>query len=208
MMLGRQPERDLPMGAMTLIDLPVLALLAFAGYRGTQLVVHDSILDPARDKLTAWAMPDRTLIDPDGRLHIKVRALRRRNAGAIAKSIEQRLTEHHAVTSVAVDMPSGSVVVTTGDRSYESELLGIVEEVERAHGVHSNAIRVALAVTLISCVYCAGWWITGALLATWLLTTGAWHDAPLAVHGLEWLAVAGAAVLLNRWDDTRKEIDA
>lgn len=57
-----------------------------------------------------------------------------------------------------------------------------------------------LLVTLISCVYCAGWWLSGALLAT-----GTWDDAPLIVHGVEWLAVAGAAVLLNRWDDSRKD---
>jgi hypothetical protein len=41
------------------------------------------------------------------------------------------------------------------------------------------------------------------VLAAWLLTTGTWHDAPLLIHGIEWLAVAGGAVLLNRWDDTR-----
>ncbi|MGJ3558874.1 DUF1360 domain-containing protein [Streptomyces sp. INA 01156] len=61
--------------------------------------------------------------------------------------------------------------------------------------------RTAL-VTLISCVYCTGWWVAGALLATWLLATGQWHDTPLLVHGIEWLAVAGAAVVINRVDDT------
>ncbi|MFJ2745363.1 DUF1360 domain-containing protein [Streptomyces sp. NPDC087440] len=31
-----------------------LVLLAFAGYRGTQLAVHDTILDPLRDRIHAW----------------------------------------------------------------------------------------------------------------------------------------------------------
>ncbi|MFJ6014474.1 DUF1360 domain-containing protein [Streptomyces sp. NPDC092952] len=104
-----------------------LALLALAGYRGTQLVVHDSILDSARIQLDAWQ--------------------------------QKRPT---------------------------------------------SAVRDAV-VTLISCVYCTGWWVAGALLATWLLVTGTWGSAPLLVHGVEWLAVAGAAALLNRWDDSRKD---
>lgn len=110
-----------------MISLVELVLLALAGYRSTQLVVHDSIGDPARGRLHTW----------------------------------------HA---------------------------------NRPHSTLRNAV-----ITLISCVYCAGWWISGALLATWLLATGAWADAPLLVHGVEWLAVAGAAVLANRWDDTRPD---
>lgn len=102
----------------------MLALLAFAGYRATQLAVHDSILDPARDRIHAWAA-DR----PDSRAR-------------------------------------------------------------------------AFIAALISCVYCTGWWLSGAILATYLLATGQWATVPLLVHGIEWLAVAGAAVLLNRIDDT------
>lgn len=68
-----------------------------------------------------------------------------------------------------------------------------------------NSVPRELLVTLISCVYCAGWWVAGALLATWLLATGTWDQAPLAVHGVEWFAVAGGAALLNRWDDSRKD---
>lgn len=60
----------------------------------------------------------------------------------------------------------------------------------------------AAAITLISCTYCAGWWLAGALLVTYLLATGTWHDTPLLVHGIEWAAVAGGQALLNRWDDT------
>ncbi|KPI33279.1 protein of unknown function DUF1360 [Actinobacteria bacterium OV450] len=104
-----------------------IALLALAGYRATQLVVHDSLLDGSRVRLDAW---------------------------------QQR----------------------------------------RPHSVFRESV-----VTLISCVYCSGWWIAGALLAVWLVVTDQWHQDPLLVHGFEWLAVAGAAVLLNRWDDSRKE---
>jgi hypothetical protein len=53
-----------------------------------------------------------------------------------------------------------------------------------------------------------GWWISGAILATWLLASGQWDQAPLVVHGLEWLAVAGAAVFLNRVDDTLGDLTA
>ncbi|MFF1834224.1 DUF1360 domain-containing protein [Streptomyces sp. NPDC058231] len=104
-----------------------LASLALAGYRGTQFAVHDSILDPARDRVHAW--------------------------------------HHRRPDSTARDF----------------------------------------VVTLISCVYCTGWWVSGTLLLTYLLVTSQWHQAPLLVHGIEWLAVAGAAVLLNRWDDSRKD---
>jgi hypothetical protein len=110
-----------------MISLVVLAVLALAAYRGTQLLVHDTLLDPIRDRVFAWH--------------------------------EKR---------------------------------------------PESALREAV-VTLISCVYCTGWWVSGALLATWLLVTDSWHGTPVLVHGIEWLAVAGAAVLLNRWDDSRKE---
>ncbi|MDN3056858.1 DUF1360 domain-containing protein [Streptomyces sp. SRF1] len=113
-----------------MIELSALAVLGLAGYRATQLAVHDSILDPVRDRIYAW---------------------------------HARRPE-------------------SGPRTF--------------------------VITLISCVYCMGWWISGALLATWLLATGTWDSAPLLVHGVEWLAVAGLAVLLNRWDDTRKAVDA
>ncbi len=37
-----------------MISIPELALLAFAGYRCTQLAVHDTILDPARAVVFDW----------------------------------------------------------------------------------------------------------------------------------------------------------
>ncbi|MCF3960271.1 DUF1360 domain-containing protein [Streptomyces fuscigenes] len=109
-----------------MIGIPVLLVLALAGYRATQLAVWDSILDPARDKVIDW---------------------------------QTRRPE--------------------------------------------STLRAAI-VTLITCVYCTGWWLSGAVLGTYLLTTGTWDRAPLLIHGLEWFAVAGGAVLLNRWDDSRK----
>ncbi|MEU1815152.1 DUF1360 domain-containing protein [Streptomyces roseifaciens] len=101
-----------------------IAVLALAGYRGTQLAVHDSILDPVRRRVDAW---------------------------------HQKNTDSGARSALVV---------------------------------------------LISCIYCSGWWVVGALLLAWLL----WPQSAVVVHGIEWLAVAGAAVLLNRWDDSRKEI--
>ncbi|MFD8509696.1 DUF1360 domain-containing protein [Streptomyces antimycoticus] len=41
-------------GRTHMVGLPALAALAFASYRGTQLVVHDSIGDPLRDRVIAW----------------------------------------------------------------------------------------------------------------------------------------------------------
>ncbi|MCY0957729.1 DUF1360 domain-containing protein [Streptomyces sp. H27-H5] len=111
-----------------MINLPELALLGFAGYRATQLAVHDTILDPVRDRLHSW--------------HDK------RPASTVRETV----------------------------------------------------------ISLISCVYCMGWWISGALLATYLLLTDRFTGVPLLIHGIEWLAVAGAAVLINRADDTMGRI--
>jgi hypothetical protein len=65
-----------------------------------------------------------------------------------------------------------------------------------------------LVITLISCTYCAGWWVSGLVLAVYLTATAGWADANLLIHGLEWFAVAGAAALLNRADDTLTEAAA
>ncbi|MYR59602.1 DUF1360 domain-containing protein [Streptomyces sp. SID625] len=111
-----------------MIGIPALLVLAAAGYRATQLAIHDTVLDPARAAVFDW---------------------------------HSRKTD--------------------------------------------SPVRTA-AVTLISCPYCIGWWISGALLAAYLLATGQFDQAPLLVHGIEWFAVAGAAVLLNRIDDTLGEV--
>ncbi|MGV2914558.1 DUF1360 domain-containing protein [Streptomyces alfalfae] len=66
-----------------------------------------------------------------------------------------------------------------------------------------SSLRAAI-VTLITCVYCTGWWLSGAILLAYLLAAGQWSGTPLVLHGVEWFAVAGGAVLLNRWDDSRK----
>jgi len=62
--------------------------------------------------------------------------------------------------------------------------------------------------TLVGCTYCVGWWISGATLATYLLATGQWDDAPVLVHGIEWAAVAGAQALLSAVDDTLVDTSA
>ncbi|MEU5497962.1 DUF1360 domain-containing protein [Streptomyces griseofuscus] len=113
-----------------MIGVPELVVLAAAGYRATQLAVHDAILEPARGAVFDWQTRK-----PDSK-------------------------------------PREWVV------------------------------------SLISCVYCMGWWISGATLVTWLLASGQWDDSPLLVHGLEWLAVAGASVFLNRVDDTLGDLTA
>lgn len=51
--------------------------------------------------------------------------------------------------------------------------------------------------TLVSCVYCTGWWASGAVLAAYLFSTGQWDTAPVLVHGVEWLAVAGIQMSIN-----------
>lgn len=199
-----------------------LAILALAGYRATQLAVHDSILDSTRDRLHARLEPTRTLTAPDGHIRITMRPLRGPNAGRITEEIERKLSDHPAVTSAIVDRSRGEITIATAPtpgvkRALADELLATVEEIERAHGVRgprSVITRMALT-TLIACTYCAGWWISGAILAAWLLATDQWDRAPLLVHGtpwdwppllvhgIEWFAVAGGQALLNRWDDTR-----
>jgi hypothetical protein len=109
-----------------MLSIPEALLLCLASYRATQLAVHDTIGDPARDLVFRWHATE-----PDSR------------------------------------------------------------------------VRTAI-ITLISCIYCTGWWLSGLILAVYLLTTGRWHETPILVHGIEWFAVAGGAALLNRWDDSRK----
>ncbi|WP_309317405.1 DUF1360 domain-containing protein [Streptomyces salinarius] len=113
-----------------MVGLTNLAALAFASYRGTQLLVHDSIGDPIRDRVIAWH-----------------------------------------------------------ERRPDSSL--------------RNAL-----VTLIACTYCAGWWVSGAVLAVYLLAADALNGTAPLVHLVEWFAVAGGQALLNRWDDTRDRSNA
>lgn len=113
-----------------MIGLPELALLALAGYRGTQLAVYDTVLDRPRNLVVDW--------------HLR-----------------------------------------------------------RADQNRGTAVSGAL-VTLINCIYCMGFWVSGAFLAACLLTTGAWSGVPLIVHGTEWFAVAGGQALLSLWDNSRE----
>ncbi|PWI06518.1 hypothetical protein DIZ27_32780 [Streptomyces sp. NWU339] len=107
-------------GGGPLISLTTLVVLGLAGYRATQLGVHDSILDPVRQRLGSW------------------------------------------------------------------------------HAAKIESKPRALLIQLISCIYCLGWWASGAVLAAWHF----WGDNPIIQFGLLWFAVAGAQSLLNRRDDT------
>jgi hypothetical protein len=107
-----------------MLTLPELAVLGFAAYRATQLGVHDTILDPARNRLAAW------------------------------------------------------------------------------HTSKLDSRPRAFVMQLIGCIYCFGWWLSGAVLLVYLLAAHRWNDASWLVHGVEWFAVAGVQALLNRRDDT------
>lgn len=57
-----------------------------------------------------------------------------------------------------------------------------------------------MAVTLISCIFCAGWWVTGAVLAAWTAATGGGWGNPVT-YLVSWFAVAGVAALAGAADD-------
>lgn len=50
---------------------------------------------------------------------------------------------------------------------------------------------------LIECPLCLGWWVSGAVLASWLLASGQWSASALWIHGLAWWAVAMGQSLMN-----------
>ncbi|MFC9948843.1 DUF1360 domain-containing protein [Streptomyces pratensis] len=62
------------------------------------------------------------------------------------------------------------------------------DRVHQWHEARLDSVAREVVITLISCVYCMGWWISGALLAVHLLVTSQFHATPLLVHGLEWFA--------------------
>ena len=53
---------------------------------------------------------------------------------------------------------------------------------------------------LITCRWCAGWWIAGTLVAVWTAHVGALTWDRWIETGIEWCAVAGAAGLLGTFD--------
>jgi hypothetical protein len=103
-----------------LISIPELALLGAASYRATQLGVHDTILDPVRQRLATW------------------------------------------------------------------------------HTAKIDSKPRTFLMQLISCIYCFGFWLSGAVLTAWWF----WRDNLLVQFGLLWLAISGIQALLNRRDDT------
>lgn len=105
-------------------SLPVMIALGLAAYRATQLVVHDTIGDPVRQRIEMW----------------------------------------HA-------------------RKFDSRVRGFVRD-------------------LISCPYCAGWWLSMLTVGAYLTAASQWRAAPLWVHAIEAWAVTGLQALLNRLDDS------
>ncbi|MDQ0962019.1 putative membrane protein [Streptomyces sp. B4I13] len=107
-------------------------------------------------------------------------------------------------------MISLPVLAVLGFAAYRATQLGVHDSIldaPREHLAAWSAMKVesrprSFLVQLISCVYCFGWWLSGATLLAYLLATGTWGDAPWLVHGIEWFAVAGVQALLNRRDDT------
>jgi hypothetical protein len=53
---------------------------------------------------------------------------------------------------------------------------------------------------LLSCPYCAGWWLSLATYAVAVVALGRVHDVPWLAHALEAWAVAGAQMLANAVD--------
>jgi len=56
---------------------------------------------------------------------------------------------------------------------------------------------------LVSCTYCAGWWLSLVTLVVYLTAAGQWGAASPWIHAIEFWAVAGVQSLFNRWDDSR-----
>ncbi len=67
---------------------------------------------------------------------------------------------------------------------------------------HTSWFRTFLR-QLVSCTYCAGWWLSMAATLTYLTAISAWGNSPLIVHAVECWAVTGVQALLNRYDDSR-----
>ncbi|MFF5668812.1 DUF1360 domain-containing protein [Streptomyces hygroscopicus] len=113
-------------------------------------------------------------------------------------------------------MISLPVLAVLGFAAYRATQLGVYDTIldptrERLAAWQANNLDSkprAFVVQLISCIYCLGFWLSGATLLAYLLAIRGWGEASWLVHGIEWFAVAGVQALLNRWDDTRQAADA
>jgi hypothetical protein len=93
-----------------------------------------------------------------------------------------------------------------GAASYRATQLGVHDTIldparHRLATWHANKIDSkprSLLMQLISCIYCLGFWLSGAVLTAWWF----WRDNPIIQFGLLWFAVAGLQALLNRRDNT------
>lgn len=114
-------------------------------------------------------------------------------------------------TLEGTDMQNLAVLAALGFAAYRATQLvvwdsigdGLRDRLEQWHAArHDSRWRTFLR-DLISCPYCSGWWLSLVTLTVYLTAAGAWGDAPLLVHAVEFWAVAGIQALLNRWDDSR-----
>lgn len=85
---------------------------------------------------------------------------------------------------------------------WDSILDGPRGKLEMWHAAkHESKVRTFFR-DLFSCVFCVGWWASGAVLAAYLTVFDVWAYTSLWTHGIEWLAVAGIQQMLNRRLDT------
>jgi hypothetical protein len=53
---------------------------------------------------------------------------------------------------------------------------------------------------LVSCPYCAGWWLSLVTYVAWTVGTGQVHHVPWLVHAVECWAVMGGQMIVNAVD--------
>jgi hypothetical protein len=56
--------------------------------------------------------------------------------------------------------------------------------------------------SLLSCIYCVGWWLSLITTLAYLTAAGQWGAASLWVHAIECWAVMGIQALMSRVDDS------
>jgi hypothetical protein len=85
---------------------------------------------------------------------------------------------------------------------HDTILAPLREKLDLWHAENHLGYWRSFAVDLVNCIFCIGFWLSGAVLLTFLVATDSWSGEGLIVHAMEWLAVAGAQTVINRWLDT------
>lgn len=67
---------------------------------------------------------------------------------------------------------------------------------------HDSKLRTFVR-SLLSCIYCVGWWLSILTTLVYVTATKQWGSTPLLVVAIDCWSVAGVQALLNRWDDSR-----